>query len=492
MINETIAKLIRYGQIHLSLGELDSIYATNLIMKRLDVSEPFEGEIDEHEIEKMEVPDKLIEELESYIALEGVEKDSLICEIMSLISPMPDKVVNTFYALKEVDPKLATEYLYDVSVKNFYVQKSKVDKNILWESKDGIEISINLSKPEKDNKDIKKLLSAASTSYPKCVLCIENLGNRGNAKMPARENIRFVPLYFGDEEWLLQFSPYGYYNHHCILIKKEHEPMSISKNNMTRLFDFVDNFPHYMIGSNSDLPITGGSILNHEHFQGGAHLFPMLKRDYEYVLSEDFHGVKIGKLDWYNSCILLESEDRDALISVGDLILQTWLKYNDESNDIISFSDGERHNSITPILRKENNKYFFYILLRNNRTNEEYPDGIFHAHREYHHIKKEGIGLIEAMGQFILPARLARQLPLIEDILKNNVSKDEYLKEHEDLLPFVDMIEKLRLKSGDYHQIVKGEVEDICKNILDNTAVFKSDKKGQEGFKKFFECLLTL
>ena len=493
MINKTIAKLIRYGQIHLSLGELDSIYSRNIIMKLLKVEEPYEGEIDDHEIEVMEVPDKLIDELDEYIDfVEGKEKESLICETMSLISPMPDKVVSTFYALKDVDSELATEYLYDVSVKNYYVQKTKVDRNILWESKDGLEISINLSKPEKDNKDIKKLLSNASTSYPKCVLCIDNIGYKGNAKFPARENIRFVPLHYGNEEWFLQFSPYGYYNRHCILIKREHEPMVINRNNMTRLFDFVDDFPHYMIGSNSDLPITGGSILNHEHFQGGAHLFPMLRRDFEYVVDEDFHGVKIGKLDWYNSVILMESKDRDALINVGEKILNLWHHYDDKENDIISFSDNERHNSITPILRKEGEKYYFYIILRNNRTNDMYPDGIFHAHKEYHHIKKEGIGLIEAMGQFILPARLERQLPLIEDILKNKTPKETYLKEHEDLTSFVDMIEKLSHMSGDPHQIVKEEIEDICKNILNNTAVFKNDTKGKEGFKKFFKALEML
>ncbi len=492
-ITKTIAKLIRYGELHLFLGELDSIYARNIIMSRLHVEEVYEGKIIDKEIEEMEVPDKLIEELDEYITfVDGLKKESLICEIMSLISPSPDKVVSTFYALKDVNPLLATEYLYDVSVKDYYVQKTKVDKNILWVSKDGIEISINLSKPEKDNKDIKKLLTSTNVGYPKCVLCIDNIGYKGRDKFPPRQNIRFVPLHYNNEEWFLQFSPYGYYNRHCILIKKEHEPMKVSLESMAILFKFVDDFPHYMIGSNSDLPITGGSILNHEHFQGGEHIFPMLKRDYEYVVSENYLGVKIGKLNWYNSVVKFESKDQEAMLKVASNVLSCWLSYENKELDIIKQSNGERHNSITPILRKIDDTYHMYIILRNNNTSEEYPDGIYHAHKEYHHIKKEGIGLIEAMGQFILPARLNRQLPLIEEILKNKVSKEVYLNENPDLESFVNMIESLKSRSGDYHQIVKEEVEDICKNILLNTAVFKNDKAGQDGFKEFFNKLVLL
>ena len=492
-IKKTIAKLIRYGELHLYLGELDSIYARNFIMARLHVDDIYEGEIDDNEIEAMEVPDELIKELDEYIDfVDGLEKESLITEIMSYVSPSPDIVVNTFFALKDANPVLATEYLYDVSVKNYYVQKTKVDKNILWISKDGIEISINLSKPEKDNKDIKKLLTNSGSGYPKCVLCIDNIGYQGRDKFPPRQNIRFIPLHYNDQEWFLQFSPYGYYNRHCILIKKEHEPMHVNRENMAILFEFVDDFPHYMIGSNSDLPITGGSILNHEHFQGGEHLFPMLKRDYEYVVSENFMGVKIGKLDWYNSVVKFESKDKKAMLDVAEKVLNTWLKYENKACDIIKESNGERHNSITPILRKDGDIYHMYIILRNNRTNETHPGGIFHAHEEYHHIKKEGIGLIEAMGEFILPARLARQLPYIEHVLKDNISKETYLKESPDMEAFVPMIESLRNKKGDYHEIVKDNIEDVCRNILHNTAVFKDDEKGKEGFREFFNALLSL
>jgi UDPglucose--hexose-1-phosphate uridylyltransferase len=487
MITKTIEKLIAYGKAHLSLGELDATYVRNILLKLFEQDEPYVGQIDQKEIESLNVPDMLIEELKENILPE--EQESKIALVMSLISPRPDAVNDQFKVLYKLSPKAATEYLFDINVKNFYVQKSKVDKNIEWNSADGLEISINLSKPEKSNADIKKALSSSSSKYPSCLICYENLGYWGKEKFPARQNIRFIPLTFNSEQWFMQYSPYGYFYRHFILVKKEHTPMVVSDDNLTRLFDFVDLFPHFMIGSNSDLPITGGSILTHEHFQGGEHIFPMMKRDLKAIYEDPKHpSLEIGILDWYNSSIRVEGKDRDEVLNFVKDVVHSWKKYNDSASGIIAFSNNEQHNSITPFVQKINGSYRAYIILRNNLTTNEYPDGVFHAHKEYFMIKKEGIGLIEAAGKFILPARLNRQLKAIEEVLKHNISKEKYLELYPDLVDFVPFIEPLRGVKN-IHESVIGKVNEICKCILMNTAVFKDDQIGKKSFDLFMHQL---
>ena len=349
-----------------------------------------------------------------------------------------------------------------------------------------------MSKPEKNNKDIAKLISAPKTGvkYPKCLLCIENLGYQGRSDHPARENIRIIPLTLNNEDWFMQYSPYVYYDHHCIVINNKHENMVINKENMNALLDFVDQNEYYFIGSNADLPIVGGSILNHNHFQGGSHLMPLMysKIRYDFYLDK-YSDVKLSYLDWYNSTFLIRGKSKAKVLDLASHILDVWKEYSDEEVDIRAYTDGVRHNTITPIVRKVDGEYYVYLILRNNRCNDVHPDGIFHAHQEYFNIKKEGIGLIEAMGLFILPARLKRQMGEVEYLLENNISLEEYFKAHEDMEVHKDMITYLRSKKGDSKALIQNYINDVCRNILKCTAVFKDDELGQEHLRKFVKSL---
>lgn len=488
-INKTIKELIYYAKTHLDLDNADEIYFENILLGEFGLTHPYVGEIDKTEIAALKVPDQILGSLQEFLekekGLTGEEAERFLTKIMGFLTEKPSLVNAKFASLHAKSSQAAADYLYNLSIWNNYIQKTKVEKNLLWEAKfpnNTIEVSINLSKPEKNNKDIKKLLKAnVGEKYPKCLLCKENVGFYGNSQHPARENIRIVPLKLNNEEWFMQYSPYVYYDHHCIVLSHRHQNMHIDKETLTCLVDFVDYMPCFFIGSNADLPIVGGSILNHEHFQGGAHLLPMLKAKVAkefYTLKE----VKVAKLDWYNSCLLLESKDRVALLEVADTILQTWNSYSDEENDIIAYTT-ERHNTITPIVRKVEDKYLLYLILRNNRTNEEYPEGIFHAHPEYHMIKKEGIGLIEAMGLFILPARLVRQFKEIEEVY--GLDDQAIVNKYPDLDIFLPMIHSLEGK--DLQKEIRDYVNNVCRNILENVGVFKNDKKGTLGFEKFIE-----
>lgn len=491
----SIEELLLYAKLHLGLDDLDAIYARNELLRFLQVDDIYEGELNTNLIESLTRPDLLLGHLHAEIAQNNLtysfSNEVLDAQVMGILSPLPSIVRDDFWSIYLTSPKEATDYFYRLSVLNYYVQKTNIEKNLLWKTDDGIDISINLSKPEKDNKDIQKLVGRIDTSYPKCVLCYENLGFFGKEKFANRKNIRIIPFLLSGEPWFMQYSPYGYFNEHLIVVKNSHEPMSINENNLCALFDFIDMFPHYFIGSNSDLPITGGSILNHEHFQGGDYLMPIMlsKEDFSFRVPK-FSDVHFAHLAWYNSAFLLKGKNRNSLLKAGELIRKTWDEYCDESVDIIAKESKLRHNSITPILRKVNDEYLLYIILRNNRTNDEYPDGIFHAHPEYFHIKKEGIGLIEAMGYFILPARLMRQIPLIAEILEKNIHDETYLSLHPDLAPFVAAIHELKKSSvSDKNALMKKHIEDVCRGILKNTAVFKDDERGIAALKRFIVAL---
>lgn len=502
MILDTVDNLIIYAKHHLNLtDELNQIYVKNLILAELKLTHPNEvfNESREEEIKKLIVPDTLIEELDKYLieelGLSEKEAELKYTKIMGLLTESPKEVKERFFQLYDnFDDKVALNYLYDLSIRNFYFQKTKVDKNIVWSTNyptKNIEVSINLSKPEKNNKDIAKLLSKSKTSevkYPKCLLCLENLGFAGNANHPARENIRVIPLNLNGEEWYLQYSPYGYFYKHCIVFSKHHNNMVINEGTFRKLSDFVDKFPSFFIGSNADLPIVGGSILNHEHYQGGEHILPVMRAEKgkEYKLS-NYSDVKLFKLDWYNTCLLLESENKEHLIEVATKILEAWRNYDDPENEILSHTGDTRHNTITPSIRKVDGKYSLYLILRNNRCNDEYPDGIFHAHPEHHNIKKEGIGIIEAMGLFILPARLIRQGNQIKDVLAAKLSNKEIVEKYKDLEDFLPMIEVLK---RDYSpetidKKINEFIENTCTDILRNTAVFKDTDIGINGLDKF-------
>ena len=499
MIRDLVNSLIDYASIHLGLKGLDRVYARNLVISELGLDYPSDKAMfTAEEIEKMEVPDYFVSEIEKYLKEEkgysDKEAELRTILVMGTVTPAPEQVVNHFEELKKFDDSRALDYLYNLGIKNYYFQKTMVDKNIVWKTNyksKNIEVSINLSKPEKNNKDIAKLLEKPKTSevkYPKCLLCLENLGFYGNDHHPGRENIRFVPVVLDGEVWYLQYSPYGYYHKHCICFSSKHSNMVISESTFRKLVDFVDAFPSFFIGSNADLPIVGGSILNHEHFQGGEHILPVMEADVkkEYKLKE-YKNVKLYKLDWYNTTLLIKGTDKKELISLATKILTAWRNYSDEKNEIIAKDEKGEHNTITPSIRKIGGEYNLYLILRNNRCNEKYPDGIFHAHPEYHHIKKEGIGIIEAMGLFILPARLVRQENEIKDVLALGLNNDEIVKKYADLADFLSMIEVLRkdYSSKTIDKKINEYIEDTCKHILENTAVFKDTKQGNDGLDKF-------
>ena len=499
-------KLLKYAVKFLHLNERDVIYTRNLLLREFKLDEPTEDAGDLSFIDTLEVPDVIVNELEDFAMENGFikedyERNLYSTYIMGILSPLPSKVNETFRKIKEEEGiEKACAYFYDLSIKNNYVQKTAIGRNLKWEYQDGdkyLEITVNLSKPEKDNKEIAKLLTAPKKSkYPACFLCKENEGFQGTLTHPARENIRTISLTMGGEPWFVQYSPYAYYNEHMIAISEKHTPMHIAADTVDKVMDFVDFFPNYMIGSNASLPIIGGSILNHEHFQGGEHLMPMHHAPVkEFFTAEGFEDVKVGIVDWYNSVIRLESANRDSIKKLAVKIIQSWEKYTDESCTIFAETDGVKHNSLSPVCRIKDGKYIMDMILRNNLTSEEYPDGIFHAHPEYHNIKKEGIGLIEAMGLFILPGRLKKQLNMIAEILCAKEAYDEtalndsanYLYAHRFMIKELYAMGVAK-DMDEANKRVTDKVNDVCRNILFNTAVFKPDENGYKGFVKFLNA----
>ena len=499
-ITKVIKEAVYYARTHLGLKDEDEIYFTNILLGELGETNPYEGEIDEEHIEGLNVPDEIVEAFNKYLVeekhMETNEASRFVTKLMGFLSPLPSQVQEEFENLCKRDSADALDYLYNLSIYNDYVQKTKVDRNLLWKANEEgseryLEISINLSKPEKNTKDIKKLLTAkVGNKYPKCLLCKENLGFYGNDSHPARENIRTIELTLNGETWYLQYSPYGYYHKHCIVFNAKHDFMKIEKSSLIALFDFVTLFPSFFIGSNAELPIVGGSILNHEHFQGGEHLLPMIKAPLkEKIELKDYKDTEFYVIDWYNTSFLLKGKNRKEIEDIFERILAFYRTYDDESVGLLHESNGERHNTINPIVRKDGDTYYLYMILRNNRCDEENPEGIFHAHKEYYHIKKENIGLIEAMGLFILPARLVRQFGEIKTTILENISNEEAFKRYPGLEEFEPMINALRDKGSTIDESITNYVNNVCRHILDNTSVFKKDERGQEALHRFIKEL---
>ncbi|MGI6644186.1 MAG: galactose-1-phosphate uridylyltransferase [Bacilli bacterium] len=504
MLDVIVEKLLIYAKNRLGLSDDDLFYLRNILLFNFHLKAPYKGPINVSEIKAMKTPDVLLDELrlalkESKI-IEEWRIEGLVTEVMGFLTPAPSLVTEQFKKLYKKDKKSATDYLYDLSVANNYIQSQKIAENISWTSEmdDGhkLEITINLSKPEKDNKDIiKEAEKEDEDEYPSCPLCRENVGYGGSYKIPPRQNLRIIPLRLENENWFLQYSPYVYYDKHCIVIFEEHKPMAITPRVFGKLFAFVDQFPHFFIGSNSDLPIVGGSILSHEHFQGGQSDFPLFNAPKRtLVKSRHDKRVTISIADWYNTVIVLKSKtrDKDKLIDVASKICETWINYSNPELDIIAFTGDTRHNTVTPIVTKDKNGYTMYLILRNNRTSEEHPDGIFHAHKEYHGIKKEGIGLIEAMGMFILPARLKRQFAIVEDVYDGKLTKEEALSKHPDLSVHEPLFVYLDERKDDElatEEKIKQYVAETCRNILINTAVFKNDPKSQDELLKMLKSI---
>lgn len=440
----------------------------------------------------------LIEDMLDYAVKVGLiednitERDLFDTKIMNCIMPRPSEVVNKFYQLYDENKQKATQYFYDLSIHSNYIRKARTDKNIKFSHyyKYGdIQISINLSKPEKDPKEIAKAKLAKSTGYPKCLLCKENVGYAGNMNHPARQTHRIISLDLNGKTYNFQYSPYVYYNEHCIIFNNEHVPMVINRQTFENLFTFIEKFPHYMIGSNADLPIVGGSILTHDHYQGGRHRFPMQDASViKEIEIKGYENIKVQMLNWPLSTLRLTADDKEVLVDLSDKILNHWINYDDVSCDILSHTNDVRHNTVTPIARMDNNRYQIDIVLRNNRTNDEHPLGIFHPHAKHHHIKKENIGLIEVMGLAVLPARLKDELECLKlCLLKKKCIDDlESLKKHKE---WFEYLQTLEFDEQSIDEFIEKEVTKKFVSVLENAGVYKMNQKGIEGFTRFVDSL---
>lgn len=420
-------------------------------------------------------------------------KDIFSSDIMSIFLPTPSLINKEFYKRYAISPKESTDYFYSLSKSSNYIRTDRIAKNINFKapSKYGtMDITINLSKPEKDPKEIALARNSVKSNYPKCLLCIENEGYEGTVTHPDRANHRMIRLNLNDRTWMLQYSPYLYYNEHCIILSENHVPMKIDISTFKNLLSFVDKFPHYFAGSNADLPIVGGSILSHEHYQGGNHRFPMNDAEKLFDFSIDgFEDVECEAIKWPISTIRLRGENIDSLVLASDLILKKWRDYSDETLDILAYSNEEMHNTITPMVRKENGKFVVDLSLRNNRTSKEHPLGIFHPHEEVHHIKKENIGLIEVMGLAVLPGRLLKELEKIKEYLRDEISLDNIEEYHR---PWALELKKKfdYLKSStNLNDFVNKELSNKFVSVLEHCGVFKLNEEGLEGFKRFTNSL---
>lgn len=416
-------------------------------------------------------------------------KDLFDTKIMGLLTPMPREVIRTFREKYDRDPVEATDWYYELSQNTNYIRRQRVAKDMRWklDTQYGeLDITINLSKPEKDPKAIAAAKNAVQSSYPKCQLCVENEGYAGRMNHPARQNHRIIPITVMGEPWCLQYSPYVYYNEHCIVFNSKHTPMKIDRSAFEKLLDFTTAFPHYFVGSNADLPIVGGSILSHEHFQGGHYTFAMEKAPIrEEVRFAGFEDIHAGIVNWPMSVIRLRGADKERIADLGEKILERWIGYSDEGVGVVAYTDGVRHNTITPIARRRGGDYELDLVLRCNITSEAYPMGVFHPHEEKHHIKKENIGLIEVMGLAVLPSRLKKELAdLAEAIVQGrDIAADETLEKH---ASWAESLKKqYTFTSENALDILLKETGKVFAGCLEDAGVYKNDEQGKEAFRRF-------
>ena len=496
MINTEINRLLNFAVQKNLMEETDKFYSANRLIDLLHVSEFVPEEINE----TLETATPILENMLDYAVQEKIiddtvnERDLFDTRIMDCVMPRPSEVIRNFKSDYEKSPQTATDNYYKFSIASNYIRKDRIDKNIVWKSDTeygALDLTINLSKPEKDPRDIAKAKTIKATGYPKCLLCRENEGFAGHANHPARETIRIIPLTFRGHKWFLQYSPYTYYNEHCIVLNSEHVPMKISRNTFENICDFITEFPHYFIGSNADLPIVGGSILSHDHYQGGRYTFPMEVAEVEKKYTfKDFPDVEAGRVKWPMSTLRIKSKNRKQLIDLAEKILAAWRKYSDESVEIFAETDAP-HNTITPIGRRRGNSFELDLVFRNNRTTEKYPLGMFHPHDEVHHIKKENIGLIEVMGLAVLPARLKDEMAHVKE---NLIKGTEDISNIEDIAKHSDWYKKIREKyknisAENADDILKKEIGIVFSEVLSHAGVFKRDEKGQAAFDKFIATL---
>ncbi|MBE5802960.1 MAG: UDP-glucose--hexose-1-phosphate uridylyltransferase [Clostridiales bacterium] len=502
-VSHVLEKLLSFAEHHQLIECVDRPYYRNLLLDAMRLDAP-EGEW--HALDEM-IPSTATEYLRQLCDLaieQGLiedlqyARDLFSARVMGLLTPSPKEVRERFCAAVEAGcPEKATQVFYDMCCASDYIKVDSIAQNIRYfeNSPCGeLEITINLSKPEKDPKEIAKLKNAPSVGYPKCMLCVENPGYAGRSNFPARQNHRIVPLNLAGQDWYLQYSPYAYYSEHCIVFNSRHVPMKIDRGTFERLFSFVGQLPHYFLGSNADLPIVGGSILNHDHFQGGRYEFPMDHADVKVKFSVSGEGVNACILDWPMSAIRLESSDEALLIDEAERILNAWRVYSDPSCDILAETDGTPHNTITPILRKQGDVNRLILVLRNNRTSEEHPLGIFHPHELLHHIKKENIGLIEVMGLFILPGRLKTELAELADFLTGTrdmvpPAENDAAYKHYDWIKSIVNEHGLCASKEEAESLLRKEVANVCAQVLADAGVYKRDEAGVAGFTRFMASL---
>ena len=492
-INTAVKSLVNYAIKNEMIEKWDEIWAINTVCQALNIDS-----FEECEAENAELEDILASILD-YAVENGLCEDSVVyrdlfdTKIMGLLTPKPSEVISKFHFLYSRDKKAATDYYYKLCQDSDYIRRYRIKNDLKWITKTeygDIDITINLSKPEKDPKAIAAALKMKTTSYPKCALCKENEGYMGRINHPARQNHRIIPMTLGGDNFYLQYSPYVYYNEHCIVFNAEHTPMKIDKPAFTKLLDFVEKFPHYFVGSNADLPIVGGSILTHEHFQGGNYEFAMAKAPIETkVTFSGFEDVQAGIVKWPMSVIRIIGTDKARLVELADKVLTTWRGYTDKDSFIYAETEGTPHNTITPIARMRNGKFELDLVLRNNITTEDCPLGYYHPHPEYHHIKKENIGLIEVMGLAVLPSRLKNEMAVLGKAMVNgeDISANETIAAHKEWAEMI--MQKYDINESNIDDILKKEIGIVFTSILGQCGVYSRDEEGKAGFLRFIESV---
>ena len=505
MISYEIERLLVFGLQNNLINETDVIPARNALMDLLNLSNPYEGEA----TYTGETATKILENILNYSAETGLiaensisQRDAFSARIMGLLLPRQSEVIRHFYDNYSIDPALATDVFYKFSRASNYIQVDRVNKNVYWTGETDfgeLEITINLSKPEIDPRDIAASKHAPQTEYPKCLLCAENAGFAGTLTHPARQNHKIIPITLCGEQWYFQYSPYVYYSEHCIVLDSIHRPMKIERATFSKLLEFTEKFPHYFIGSNSDLPIVGGSIQSHNHFQGGRHIFPVeLAKPYRFFSHEHFEGIKISIVKWPMSVIRISGSDKGDLVNLATLILDGWRQYSDPSVDIFAYTGDTPHNTVSPIARKLKSGLFeLDIVLRNNRTTKDRPLGLFHPRESLHHIKKENIGLIEAMGLAILPPRLKGEFEGIKEVLQSRYEFDakpfedalHTLNKHLDWMVYLTDQYGTNNTQTQAEAILRKETVKVFSQVLRDAGVFKYNEDGLHHFCKFMEVL---
>lgn len=489
-----IGELAEYGVKTGLIPESERNYAINLL---LDIFHEDAYEANETKGEELE---DILKGLLDIAVDKGLIEDSIVnrdlfdTRLMNAITPRPGEVIRKYQELFARSPKDATDWFYKFCGDSDYIRRYRAKKDVKWtvDTDFGVlDITINLAKPEKDPKAIAAAAKMAQSSYPKCQLCVENMGYAGRLNHPARQTLRIMPITINGSEWGFQYSPYGYYNEHCILLNGEHVPMAINEDCFKKMFDFISQYPHYMIGSNADLPIVGGSILSHDHYQGGNYEFAMAKAPIEKAFKfKGFEDVEAGIVKWPMSVIRLRCADHKRLTQLSSKMLASWRAYTDEAAFVFAETDGVPHNTITPIARKKGDSFEIDLVLRNNITTDEHPMGVYHPHKQYHHIKKENIGLIEVMGLAILPSRLVSELEAVKNAILNN----DDLRASELTASHADWVEEFLPNHPEFNadnamDIIKEETGKVFLHVLEDAGVYKCTPEGREAFMRFVESV---